>query len=318
MARTQAKIVTACWSDPDWCSLPADAQRLYWLLISQPKLSLAGCLDLMPARWARLAGDTDEDDVNTSLEVLTMRRFVAVDDDELVVRTFVRVDLGVKANGNLVKGMWGAWRAIISPRLRKLVVDEMPDEVFDRCPDEVPDEARRMRSEPPLEWAFEPASERPSGPAPEPSVVGYLLSADCSTTSPQDNSQPEAVAPEPAVVVDEQTIRRTAALVGRTIAGDRGDAYAAGVTRRILTDPVTGSADRQRIVDALTAGQDPETIAAGWEPGDTLAGALYPSGDKPQRERHGPAMPEFRPRPVEAVHPDFGALRSTLAAGEAS
>ena len=115
---------------------------------------------------------------------------------------------------------------------------------------------------------------------------------DTSTKS-QDYSQPDAEPSPP--VVDEQSIRRTAALVGRSVADSSSAAnpvaYAATVTATILTgdDPT----DRDRIVAALAAGDTPETIAAGWVP-DPLATVLGPIGARPQPEPR-PALTAFDP-----------------------
>ena len=159
MARTQAKIVTSIWTDPDWLALSSAAQRLYLMLLSQPKLTIAGCLDVMPARWARLSPDTDEAGILEALEELSEARYVVIDGDELIIRTFVSHDLGAGTlNSNLVKGMWSAWAGILSPTLRAVVVAEMPARVYDREGVDVPEEARKLR--------FPPLSE----PRSEPSV----------------------------------------------------------------------------------------------------------------------------------------------------
>ncbi len=115
---------------------------------------------------------------------------------------------------------------------------------------------------------------------------------------PPDRSHPDeaaapAVDPTPTPAVDEQTIRRTAALVGHAIAAQRPgttnpQAYAAGVTRQIL-DRTSDGIDRARIQRQLADGQTPEQIAAAWAtPTDPLAGIL----DSPS---HEPAAP--RPHP---------------------
>ena len=118
---------------------------------------------------------------------------------------------------------------------------------------------------------------------------------DTPLTKSQDYSQPDAEPSPP--VVDEQLIRRIAALVGRTVA-DRSDAanpgaYAATVTASILTgdDPT----DRDRITAALGAGETPETIAAGWVP-DPLATVLELGGAR--RTEPAPARP-----PIAAFDP---------------
>lgn len=292
MARTQAKVLSSIWTDPDFTGLSSGAQRLYLLLLSQPKLTLAGSLDLMPERWAKLASDTTPHDVERALVELIDNRCIVVHDDELVIRTFVAHDLATGAiNSNLVKGMWSAWGGLMSPPLRKVVVDEMPPRVFGREGIEVPDEASKLRSEPrlklPLEPRFEPRfgpetapSEETAGQTPEkprfepqlepqsePSVD--LLPATCcppTSTSSENHSTTPVDQPSTPVVDDQQTFRRCVAAVALIEAGDRSTdgGWVAGIRKRILTDPDDDR--RERIRDLVARGHTPDTIADVWAP----------------------------------------------------
>lgn len=93
-----------------------------------------------------------------------------------------------------------------------------------------------------------------------------LLKSQDYTGSAVPESQPDV---EQAVAApDEQEIRKTAALVGRTIAAAQvglgnPSAYAAGVTRQIL-DTTGDGIDRERITRMLGSGETPEGIASGW------------------------------------------------------
>lgn len=188
MARTQGRIASSIWSDPDWCRLTVSAQHTYLMLLTQPKLTLAGCLDWMPQRWDRLAVDAD---TRAALEELMDHRFVVVHDDELVVRSFVRNDVCAGAlNRNLLKGMWSAWAAIASPLLRKVVVDNLPAAVWAYEGVQAPDQAAELRSEPPLELPLRPPSE--------PSVVS-------TSTSTADTCPPPSAV---SAVVDPKVPRR--------------------------------------------------------------------------------------------------------------
>jgi hypothetical protein len=153
MARQHAKLLAAIWSDPEFVAMPVDAQRLYMLLLSQPKLSIVGCIDFMPARWARLAPDTTAVDIERSAWVLHEHHFVVIDPvtEELVIRTLVKHD-GVRAtaNSNLLKGFWSAWATVESQALRQVVTDQVPDEVWEAKKWPPPDAALDMRrSDPP-------------------------------------------------------------------------------------------------------------------------------------------------------------------------
>lgn len=275
MARTQAKLFASIWKDPDWLALPSGAKNLYVLLLSQPKLSLAGCLDIMVARWAAMSPDTTTESVEAALGELEAARFVLVDAEhgELVIRSFVANDIGRgTVNSNLVKGMWGAWESIMSPVLRKMVVDEMPADLFDRCPDEVPSEAAQMRSEPRLEpWSqpqSEPQLEPQLEPQSEPSVVGIptRLTENTTTSGLRSTHEPS-----------DQDVRAAAVAVGKRVAeverAENPGAYAASVTKRILTE--ADATDRDRIRAALSAGKTAAEVADGWAPKDYIDHPIF-------------------------------------------
>lgn len=174
MARTRATIYVTCWNDADFRALPALAKYLYWSLLAQSKLTIAGCLDLKVGRWADLSPDTPPDLVEHLLDVLEDRRYVAVDreTDELVIRTFVKHD--VSGNKNSQRGVWGAWQGIESEYLRRWVVANLPDAMWGNPDVAPPEEAVRMRAEPlserPSERPIQQASERSTEP-PIPSPV---------------------------------------------------------------------------------------------------------------------------------------------------
>lgn len=137
MARTHAKLLCSIWSDEDFTSRSAGAQRLFLLVISQPKLSICGVIDYVPARWARTAPGMTVEDVEALVGELEEHGYVAVDRDhaELLIRSFVKND-GVCARWQMVKAMWSAWEATSSPELRLKVLENLPEEawsVTDKC-----------------------------------------------------------------------------------------------------------------------------------------------------------------------------------------
>lgn len=177
MARSYARIYTSIWDDPDFRAL-GSAQHMYFLLLAQPKLSLAGCIDMKPRSWAAMSGLTTGQVVSL-LDELEQARFVVIDPDtdELVIRTFTQHDQAT-ANGNLIKGMWSAWSAIESPPLRRVVLQHMPRKCFE--PKYEP------RSEPPSEPGFRPGIEPPQ-PQPHPQPALVPGSNPGSAAAPVDN-----------------------------------------------------------------------------------------------------------------------------------
>lgn len=124
MARTYAKLLSSIWQDTDFTLLPASAQRLYLLLVSQRTINLCGVIDLTPRRWASCAHDTTPDDVDEDLAALQQARFVVIDPDtdEVWVRSFIKHD--VAGSGNVVKGFWSDHEEVVSAHLRDLICVE--------------------------------------------------------------------------------------------------------------------------------------------------------------------------------------------------
>lgn len=186
MARSFGKVFASIWGDDDFRSLSPDAQRLYVLLCSQSRLTLAGSLDLMPSRWAALANGTTVSDIEAALAELEGARFIVIDraTEELVVRTLVRHDLEPgRLNRNLIKGLWTAWSGILSETLRKVVVDNVPEIVWEKSGDLTPTDAQQMRTSPRLELPV--ATGRPDHQSKPP----------VETTGSDDQSEPPSPSP---------------------------------------------------------------------------------------------------------------------------
>jgi len=129
-ARNYARITTKLWADPDWRALTVDEQWCYMALLTQPKLTLAGSIDMKQRAWQSWASDAH--DILGSLAGLEIARFIKVDmiTDEVAIRTFVTHD-DVLKNRNLGRGMWSAWEAIESGPLKVFLVDNFPNEAWE-------------------------------------------------------------------------------------------------------------------------------------------------------------------------------------------
>lgn len=153
MARSHAKIKCSIWRDEDWLVLTPAAKLLYVLVLSQPKLTLLGTLDLAVGRWASMAGIPRER-CEEALEELEEERYVVVDrsTDELLVRSFTHHDLDAnRVNLNLAKGMTGQWECLQSPVLRSHALHEMPDDIWEKVEPFAPADAVQTRRSAPLE-----------------------------------------------------------------------------------------------------------------------------------------------------------------------
>lgn len=195
MARSHAKILVSVWRDNDWKALSLPAQWLYWVLLSQPKLTLVGSLEVTPGRWAQYANGLTRRMVDDAFYELRENRVVLVDDDtdELLIRTFTTHDLDPnRINVNLTKGLWGQWGSIESDILRREAVWGMPDAVWDKLLPHAPGDAVHIRRSGRLEPVDDSRSEPGGSPRFEPPPSSHL---------PTDASRrPVDAAPEPQAV----------------------------------------------------------------------------------------------------------------------
>jgi hypothetical protein len=132
VARSYGKLMSSIWRDEDFKRLPnAETQLLYLALISQPDLSPCGRLTVALGRWADGIAGADRHTVTASLEELEAARFIVVDwdNDELLVRSFVRHDNGL-GNPRRRAAIRNAAQEVGSPRLRATLRAENPG-VFD-------------------------------------------------------------------------------------------------------------------------------------------------------------------------------------------
>jgi hypothetical protein len=170
MARTRATTYCTIHGDPEWLALTPAAKLVYLTVNSQATVSLAGCLDYNPAKWAKLTGYPTAD-VEETIEELIEARFLAVDDEtfECVVRTFTKWDVGELANKNTIAGMWSAWKSILSPTLRRVVLDSMPPKL-------------RATGDPSTDGTTDQTTDRTADTGPEEEEPETCRSNDVTTT----------------------------------------------------------------------------------------------------------------------------------------
>jgi hypothetical protein len=145
MARSEARIFTSIWSDPDFLSLPGSAQRLYLFLLSQRELSYCGVMALRPSRWAPKAAGLTVAELERDLKELEgtaypsayppsgdvakgafRSPFIITDTDsgEVFVRSLLRRDNAWK-QPNLLKLAIDSSEEIESPRIRAALLAEV-------------------------------------------------------------------------------------------------------------------------------------------------------------------------------------------------
>jgi hypothetical protein len=126
MARGHGRILTTIWRDKDFRALDHRAQRLYFLLLSQPDLTLAGSIIIGLNRWAGYAADTTPTDIEEALKALESAGFVFCDHDEqeAFVPAVFTID-NIPSQPKRVIAAQDAISRIYSPKLRALASAEL-------------------------------------------------------------------------------------------------------------------------------------------------------------------------------------------------
>lgn len=179
MARTHARIYAAIWQDADFIALPAEAQRVYMLALSQPGVSFCGVVSFTARRWSNMAGDSTPESIRAAVAVLETHGFVVVDEDaeELWIRSFVRHD-GVLESPNLVKRMWRDVPGIFSASIRDAFLSSLPEDAWIDESEGIAKPSARGTGNP---------SDNPSPtpvPIPVPSPVPNSSSVELALVSP--------------------------------------------------------------------------------------------------------------------------------------
>lgn len=126
MARQYGKILTSIWGDDEFKKLTGETQRVYFLLLSQPELTMCGVLTPAPARWSTMCDKGTVKAVRAALVTLEQKKFTVSDDttDEMWIRSFVHHDLNLQIP-NVWVGMSNAWVSIASASIRAQFLDEL-------------------------------------------------------------------------------------------------------------------------------------------------------------------------------------------------
>lgn len=126
MAREFAQIRLSIWMDDDFTALTTEQQLVYLMLSSQPTINLAGVLDYLPGRLARLSGGLTAAKVGRIIAELEERSFVFLDTDtdELLVRSLIRTS-GAWKTPNSAQAIALNTQQVMSRKLRSVLLTEL-------------------------------------------------------------------------------------------------------------------------------------------------------------------------------------------------
>lgn len=290
MARQYAPIYTSIWQDDDFKSLSSDAQRLYFLAISQPELSWCGVVSFTARRWATFASDSSARKVARSCVELVTAGFFLLDEEteELWVRGFIKHN--VETQPKLRQAAQREYGQVVSGAIREAI-------------------AKAYEWVPPAQPVVIP--KPPEQTTPESDVLG--VGVQCEVSSTQQTSSQITPTPTPPIV-DEEFIQGCRLVAERQCVG-----FVARGER--IVDPEAWTAKR-------TANLAEKHAQLGMDHPDAdreeIASLILPKPAEPPRgdlaaiRRHAerPAVNEPRPDP-ETVRGLAGAARAALHGGAA-
>lgn len=142
MARDFAQLRISVWTDPGWTSLTLEQQGFYTMLASQSTINLAGVLDFLPGRLARLAGGLSAKKVRSLVSSLEDAEMAFLDEDteELLVRAVIRTN-GAWKTPNSAQAIASNVEQTMSRKLRSVLMYEIQ-----RTLDETSDEGKWEKS----------------------------------------------------------------------------------------------------------------------------------------------------------------------------
>ena len=126
MAREYAKVKLTIWNDPDFRKLSADAQWLYFTMLTHPTINSCGVMEWREAKLVRIADDMTIPRLKHAAWELGQAGLAAVDPEteEGLVRSFVRHD-GVLQSPNMTRALVREHAAIASLKIMALVYREV-------------------------------------------------------------------------------------------------------------------------------------------------------------------------------------------------
>lgn len=128
MARNYAPIHLGIWSpDSKFRNRSEAAQRIYFLVFSQPGVNYCGVVPYQPHAWSQMAKDSTVGKVKKAVAELEEHSYVIVDRDteELWIRSFVKHN-NVLSQRQLTKAMRDAYPHIGSRRIKAAFYNSLP------------------------------------------------------------------------------------------------------------------------------------------------------------------------------------------------
>ena len=129
MPRSYGRFTTSIWLDPDFTSLTLEQQGAYFTLGLQPDVTAAGVLPYTSRRWSKLSDGTSRERFEQLVALLAEHsgEHLLVDEDteEVLIRKFIKWDMGWANTQKRLRVVLDAVDAIASARIRAAAVGEL-------------------------------------------------------------------------------------------------------------------------------------------------------------------------------------------------
>jgi hypothetical protein len=129
MARGYGRFTTSIWLDPDFTSLTLEQQGAYFTLGLQPDVTAAGVLPYTSRRWSKLSAGMTREGFEHLVELLAKSdgEHLVVDEDteEVLIRKFMKWDMGWANTQKRMQVVLDAVDAIASSRIRDSAIREL-------------------------------------------------------------------------------------------------------------------------------------------------------------------------------------------------
>ncbi|PXY04633.1 hypothetical protein CKF53_09395 [Corynebacterium striatum] len=256
--RNYAQIQLAIWNNDDFRALTANAQHLYFMLISHPSLMQCGVGDWRPARLACFVSDWSRADVEHAAGELVERLFVLVDleTEEFLVRSYIRND-GFMKQPNMGVALARSLAEVGSEVLRGVVVHEL-NRLHKDCP-ELKGFSPREVQEVLRKGSIDPSGNPLGNPFGNPSGKGSGNPSDHPSTDPSGKgSRNPSGNPSPTPVPTPNTFPVGGRRKGKGGSGGKGETTA-GSAAPDETEPTPTPQSLDELAAAHAASQPDPT-----------------------------------------------------------
>lgn len=120
-----AAVIVGLFDDPDFSALSDTAQAMFLKLLTDTRRDRVGSLPVRYRRWAATSAGWDLPTVEKALAELEATGFVVQDEDDVLVRSWVRYDQMLRQGPKAIASVVTDFDRVISERFREVILAEV-------------------------------------------------------------------------------------------------------------------------------------------------------------------------------------------------